>query len=242
MDLKFVEAGHPVDEHGLGGNWGKFGVGRWTRQELAEKTQYPGCEGQRIASLHGWGGDHVWLFDLQTGESARFYLNNPRPVDVRSQLRTHQIWVCPMFEPFMVWLWNHVTVAGLDWWDTLPRTVELPADTPFDVAGHRRPGPNAEILDRLAAIEVLLEELRHLRRPTEATDTRQILERARFNGVELTDDDIDKLVAEAEVGFPLDKLIPRRAADPDAGRRRTDEDVEVTRRFLSRRGRDEEQG
>lgn len=140
MELKFIEAGHPVDENGFGGNWGKFAVGRWTGPELGEKTKYPGCEGQNIASLRGWGGDHVWLFDLQTGEAARFHTNNPIPVDVRHQLKTHKIWVCPMFEPFMVWLWGHIRLHP-DWWDTLPRTVELPADTPFDFAGYRRPGP-----------------------------------------------------------------------------------------------------
>ncbi len=144
MDLKFVEAGHPPDEHGIGGNWGKFAVGRWTTDELREPTRFPGCEGQKIVNLSGWGRDHIWVFDLQTGEAARFHTNNPIPVDVPHQLRKHKIWVCPMFEPFLVWLWGHITAAGFNWWEALPRTVELP-DAPFDFAGYRRPGPNAQI-------------------------------------------------------------------------------------------------
>ncbi len=224
MQLKFVEVGHPVDKDGLGGNWGKFAVGRWTVQELGEKTQFPGCEGQRIASLHGWGGDHVWLFDLQTGESARFYINNPVPVDVRSQLKNHQIWVCPMFEPFMVWLWSHIRLNP-SWWDTLPRTVELPADTPFEVAGFRRPGPNADLLERFDRIEELLEQLRG------ASDER---ETARTYGgyeiAELTPELVERLAEEAEAGYPLDKLTPR----PDDGRKRTDADVQAARNLARR--------
>ncbi len=166
MDLKFVEAGHPPDETGLGGNWGKFAVGRWDRNELGEPTTFPGCEGQKIVSLRGWGGDHIWVFDLQTGESARFHTNNPVPVDVPDQLRLHEIWVCPMFEPFMVELWAHIRRRGRAWWDELPRTMFLP-DAPFELAGHRRAGAYGAIMNRFVAIETLLEELLDRRRERE---------------------------------------------------------------------------
>ncbi len=220
MELKFVEAGHPVDaQTGFGGNWGKFAVGRWSNEELREKTKFPGCEGQYITSLRGHGMTHVWLFDLQTGEGARFHTNNPIPVDVRSQLKDHQIWVCPMFEPFMVWLWHHMTVTGLDWWEHLPRTIELP-DAPFDTAGYRRAGPDAAILERFERIEELLAELLGGRHTS--------------GGVPLTDKVIADLAADAEAGYLPDKLTPH----PDAGRPRTDEDVRASSRRLTYRSLD----
>jgi hypothetical protein len=248
MDLKFIEAGHRPRENGIGGNWGKFAVGRWSNDELVEPTMFPGCEGQRITSLNGRGIDHIWVFDLQTGESARFHTNNPIPVDVPDQLRKHGIWVCPMFEPFMVALWQFIRERPNMWWDELPRTMFVPDDTPFETAGYRRPGPYADILDRFDQIEELLGQLLESRPDRDGINigagfrrVRDTLRQARVNGVDLTDDDIEQLAAEAEAGYPVDKLKPRPDLGPDAGRPRTDDDVQQARRVMTYRSLDEEQ-
>lgn len=136
MDTKFVEAGHGPDA----GNWGKFLLGRYTREELAEPTRFPGCEGQRVVSLRGNGAHHLWVLDLATGEGARFPINSTKPYDAILKLNDHQILVCPLFEPFLAWLFAHIDGHRETWWQTLPRTVELPT-AEFSLFGYRRPGP-----------------------------------------------------------------------------------------------------
>ncbi len=143
MDTKFVEVGHGPS----GGNWGKFMIARYTANELLEPTQFPGCEGQRIVSLRGSGRHHIWVMDLATGEGARF------PVDLgghpgataRKHLDDHQIWVCPLFEPFIGWLYDFSSANPNTWWDELPRTIEIP-EAGFAFAGFRRgEGPTTVI-------------------------------------------------------------------------------------------------
>lgn len=157
MELKFVEAGQAPEG---GGNWGKFAVARWSTLEMREPTRFPGCEGQFITGLTGSPFDHIWLLDIQAGEGALFSINNPIPVDVPHQLNEKQIYICPMFEPFMTWLWEHIRShqgTNLDWFDELPRVVVLP-EAPFDLYGYRRRGRTSggteltpERLDELAA-------------------------------------------------------------------------------------------
>ncbi len=137
MDTKFVEAGHGPD----GGNWGKFLVGRYTEDELAEPAQFPGCEGsRRLVNLGGPGRQDIWVLDLQTGEGARFPIEFVRDVDVHHQLNKHRIWVCPLYEPFVAFLFGYIGNHQRTWWDTLPRTVEMPT-AGIVVFGRRRPGP-----------------------------------------------------------------------------------------------------
>ncbi len=135
MDLKFVEAGHPQDmATGLYGNWGKFAIGRYTNAELREPTRFPGCDGRHVVSLRGWGSEHIWVFDLATGEAARFH-----PVGYAiADLSEHRVWVCPLFEPFLTWLYRFIREHPYpQWWDDLPRTVEL-SEADFAFGGHRR--------------------------------------------------------------------------------------------------------
>ena len=136
MDTKFVEAGHGPN---AAGNWGKFAVCRFTIVELAEDIQYPGCEGDRrgLVMSNGWTPQHIWVLDLATGEGAYFMLGGLAAAD----LNKHRIWVCPLFEPFLTWLYAWYTAKGGDWWEDLPRTVDLP-DAPFAIYGYRRPGPD----------------------------------------------------------------------------------------------------
>ena len=51
-------------------------------------------------------------------------------------LQKHRIWVCPMYEPFLNWLYKQ----DLTDLDKLPAMVNL-KDAEFVLYGHRRPGP-----------------------------------------------------------------------------------------------------
>lgn len=145
MDLRFIEAGQGdgTPTEGLS-NWGKFLIGRFTNEEWAHPSQYPGHD-QRTSLIRecGWTRGNIWVLDLQTGEGAMFH-----PVGfARADLARRKIHVCVMFEPFLTWLYAHIkahTELGLgDWFDTLPGYVQLP-DAAFELHGYRRRGPLIE--------------------------------------------------------------------------------------------------
>lgn len=131
MKTKIVEA---VQSKADPGNWGKFLVGvpdiEWVRGSEV-------CPGGALLNLCGWTAEHVWVLDLQTGEGAYFKLGGLASAD----LAKHRVWVCPLFEPFLEWLYSYwaETRTDLDF-DDMPDVVELP-DAPFAFAGYRRPGP-----------------------------------------------------------------------------------------------------
>lgn len=134
MELRFVETGHGPTRPG---NWGKFAVGRHSPAEWAEPPQYHGTEQhQGLLSAVGWSSEHVWVLDLQTGEGAMFRLGGYPAAD----LEKHRIWVCPMFQPFLEWLYGRYNADPAGWFDGLPRTVDLP-DAAFAFQGRRRAGP-----------------------------------------------------------------------------------------------------
>lgn len=123
MKTRIVEAVQP----GGPANWGKFLVGRfdseWTVRSAVD-TARP------LLVAIGKGPELIFVMDLQTGEGALF-----RPGGyARADLDKHHIWVCPMFEPFLTWLYKQ----DLTDLDTLPKLVELEA--PFAMAGYRRGG------------------------------------------------------------------------------------------------------
>jgi hypothetical protein len=128
MDLKFVEAGN-------GFNWGKFAVGRFTLDEMCEPATVDGMAGAPLIASQGWAPHHVWVLDLATGEGAMFDLMGLASAD----LQKHKIWVCPLYEPFLTWLYAHRRELGGDWWIELPRSVELP-HAPAEMYGYRRDG------------------------------------------------------------------------------------------------------
>jgi len=113
-----------------GFNWGKFMLARFDAQEWNRRS--PVSESaQPLLREIGWSPAHLWVLDLQTGEGALF-----RPGGLaRADLNKHKIWVCPLYEPFLTWLYTQDT-ADLS---LLPETVELPkADSA--IWGYRRPG------------------------------------------------------------------------------------------------------
>jgi hypothetical protein len=130
MDLRFVEVTNGAF------NWGKFAVGRHTKAEWFEPEQMDGAIGHLLTG-RGWSYGHFWVLDLQTGEGAMFHPGGSAHAD----MTRHQLWVCPMFEPFLEWLYAHVRDVPDAWWDTLPRVLDLPDAQPH-IYGHRRPGPS----------------------------------------------------------------------------------------------------
>lgn len=127
MQTVFIEA-----SHGGGGNWGKFMVTRHTPEEWARPSALPEDGGRPLLAGRGWSPEHLWVMDLQTGEGAMF-----RPGGyAKADLDKHQVWVCPLFEPMLTWLYTQ----DLTDLEALPSYIELP-DAPFDTAGYRRGGP-----------------------------------------------------------------------------------------------------
>ncbi len=113
-------------------NWGKFAVGRpdmdaWARYSVVDPTAT-----RPLLAARGWTLEHLWVLDLQTGEGAYFRPGGYAPDD----LNKHRIWVCPLFEPFLAWLYTQDTTEL----DALPEHIDLP-HAEFQAAGYRRRGP-----------------------------------------------------------------------------------------------------
>jgi hypothetical protein len=109
-------------------NWGKFMVMKpdteWGRRSKID----PDLQ-MSLLRYCGWGPEHVWVLDLQTGEGACFAPHGMASAD----LNKHKVWVCPMFEPFLAWLYQQ----DLSDLDALPELLNLP-DAPFAMSGYRR--------------------------------------------------------------------------------------------------------
>lgn len=116
------------------GNWGKFAVGMPGTDEWAWHSQVDQDDAFArpwpLLRRLGWGPKHVWVWDLATGEGGVFVHGG----HARADLNKRAIWVCPLFEPFLTWLYKQ----DLTQLDALPRLVELDAE--FELAGYRRPG------------------------------------------------------------------------------------------------------
>jgi hypothetical protein len=128
---KIIEA---VQSKAVPGNWGKFMV-MVPEEEWACRSQVSTEFGGPLLSALGWSHEHLWVLDLQTGEGAFFKPGGYAHAD----LEKHAVWVCPLFEPFLEWLWDRyredprLDIGGL------PDVVELPG-AEFAFAGYRRPG------------------------------------------------------------------------------------------------------
>lgn len=115
-------------------NWGKFMVGIFTPDDF----RVPSEIGQHASILRarGWDDEHFWLLDLETGEGACFRHGGMPHAD----LEKHKVWVCPLYECFLAWLYKQDFLHDLD---KLPCKVELTAEeTKGHTAmyGYRRPG------------------------------------------------------------------------------------------------------
>lgn len=132
MITQFIEAAQPENV-----NWGKFLLARFDDAEADTESMLPGFKG----NLFTTGGrrtmnpEMTLVVDLQTGEGAAFSLdgNGSASYDLNEK---HKIWVCPMFEPFLGWLYMQHLGNGKGDLRDLPRFVTLPA--PAALAGYRR--------------------------------------------------------------------------------------------------------
>lgn len=125
MTTKFIEATEPTHF-----NHGKFMVSRFTDEEGSRPSnldQHPS-----LLRRCGWAPYHILVLDLQTGEGAIF---RPGGSPVHD-LNKHKVWVCPMFESFLTWLYQQ----DLSDLEKLPSLVTLPAGTETAMAGYRREG------------------------------------------------------------------------------------------------------
>lgn len=131
MHTKIIEA--TSAQRGERGNWGKFLVAQFDR-EWGRTPKAPGCEDLHMPLLaaRGWTGDHILVLDLETGEGAIFLPGGL----ARADLDKHRVWVCPLFQPFLDWLYQQ----DLDNLDALPDHVAVDFDD-VEYAGYRRPGP-----------------------------------------------------------------------------------------------------
>ena len=111
-------------------NWGKFMLCRFTPDEVAVRSA---VDGRSVVRARGWDPDrHLWVLDLQTGEGACFSPKGHAAAD----LQKHRVWVCPLFEPFLSWLYTQ----DLTDLDALPALVDLP-NAENAMFGYRRKGP-----------------------------------------------------------------------------------------------------
>lgn len=133
MITKFVEACHEHNGQQTG-NWGKFMVGRFTYDDVLVKSQ---IDQRSLIFGRGWAIEqHLWVMDIQTGEGAIFRHGGHAKAD----LDKHKIWVCPLFEPFLTWLYKQPLMT-LDGWEALPTLVTFKLDeAEFQMSGYRRSG------------------------------------------------------------------------------------------------------
>lgn len=125
MQTKFIEA-----HDGAKFNWGKFMLGRWDATECGYRSA---IDSNPLIRGRGWGAEHLLVLDLQTGEGAMFAIKaHGLP---SSDLNKHEVWVCPMFEPFLGWLYKQ-DVTDLD---KLPSLVDL-GKVETAMYGYRRAG------------------------------------------------------------------------------------------------------
>jgi hypothetical protein len=133
MILKLIEATNI--EHG-GVNWGKFMLMQFDTEWSYRSVV---ADGLPLLRVTGWSRVHIWVADLQTGEGGFFYPKG----DAKADLDEHRLWVCPMFEPFLIWLYKQdLTDIG-----KLPALVQI-EDPTSALAGYRRNGPTD--VDRVA--------------------------------------------------------------------------------------------
>lgn len=147
------------------GNHGKFLVGcfdaEWSYFSALKSPVAP------VLDHEGWTPDHLLVLDLATGEAALF-----RPGgSARDDLDKHGIWVCPMYEGFLVWLWDRYNawvkewsgrvVGPVDFILSLPPLVELTFDeAPFSWTGYRRSGPSRAASVALGRIKAIASRFR----------------------------------------------------------------------------------
>jgi hypothetical protein len=131
METRFVEAGN-------GFNWGKFLVARFDSEEWSRRTTFPGTDDLRMLQGRGWDYQRHWfVMDLQTGEGAMFPLDGSPDYDLKEK---HAIWTCPMFLPFLRWLYDWYAEGHRDLAQLPPYVTFTEDEAPSALAGTRGKG------------------------------------------------------------------------------------------------------
>lgn len=110
-------------------NWGKFMVMR-PDVEWQRPVKIVDGQSRSLLAACGWDREHIWVLDLQTGEGIYVRPSGLASADLNEK---HQVWVCPMFEPFLNWLYKQ----DLTDLNVLPDTLNL-SDAEFALHGYRR--------------------------------------------------------------------------------------------------------
>lgn len=102
MITKLIEATN-TDAGGI--NHGKFMVARfepheWSRRSTQTLQTLPAMP---LLWQCGWSPEHILVTDLQTGEGAIFRPGGLASYDLNVK---HRIWVCPLYERFLTWLYK----------------------------------------------------------------------------------------------------------------------------------------
>lgn len=126
MKYKFVEA--TQSDHF---NYGKFMVSSFDEDDFAYQSKI--VENHSLLIVCGWEINRfLMVTDLQTGEGAIFLVR--KGASVKMDLENHKIWVCPMYEPFLQWLYDYYD-GNID---NIPSYLEIEAEA--FIYGYRRPG------------------------------------------------------------------------------------------------------
>lgn len=130
MRTKFIEV-TGLSPTGQPFNWGKFMVGAFDGDEWQRRSS---VAEEPLLRGRGWTYGHILVLDIQTGEGAVFKHGGLASYDLNNK---HQIWVCPMYEPFLTWLYKQ----NIDDLDALPSHITLThEEAPGSLAGYRRNG------------------------------------------------------------------------------------------------------
>lgn len=125
MKTKIVEATNPG-----GINWGKFMIAVYDNHDWSRASAVD--TGRPLLRSIGTNPQQIWVLDLQTGEGAMFRAHSTGYP--KADLDRHRVWVCPLFEPFLQWLYQQDLSGGPE---ALPDLVELP-EARSAVWGYRR--------------------------------------------------------------------------------------------------------
>ena len=135
METVFIEAtNRELRREDISGiNHGKFMVGRFSQDEWSRPCwvdlEFSGRR-RSLLGRNGWVGEELLVVDLQTGEGAMFRPGGSASADLNKKA----IWTCPLFEPFLAWLYTQ----DLTDLRALPNRIEVLSESAFAVP--RRPG------------------------------------------------------------------------------------------------------
>lgn len=113
-----------------GFNWGKFMLGRFEEEYDHRSPISPD-----MSPMARWDRNNMLVLDLATGEGAIFRIGGSVEYDLNQK---HKIWVCPMYQPFLEWLYKQPHPFDLE---ALPAVVNVdPEGKLSSLQGYRRTG------------------------------------------------------------------------------------------------------